>query len=191
MPPPMPSPPSRAMERGSEPHPDQSGRIHARGSEMSYYAIRGSLLEFAAKASHYKGDDCLTWPFRSVTGGYGTLNVSGKKIPAHRYVCMLAHGDPPSPDLHAAHTCGKGAAGCVNPRHLEWKTVGENALDKITHGTQPRGCGIATAKLTEDDVREIRLLLGTLTQREIAKRFGVGQSSINELASGKTWGWVE
>ena len=46
-------------------------------------------------------------------------------------------------------------------------------------------------KLTEQDVREIKLLLnqGT-TQVNIAARYGVSQKSISNIKRGVTWEWV-
>jgi hypothetical protein len=42
-------------------------------------------------------------------------------------------------------------------------------------------------KLTKDKVMEIRGLIGTETQAAIAKRFGVSQSSVCDIAKGRTW----
>lgn len=50
-------------------------------------------------------------------------------------MCQKAHGDPPSPKHDAAHSCGRGHEGCVNPNHLSWKTKKQNQADRITHGT--------------------------------------------------------
>lgn len=160
------------------------------GVSRKPYARRGSLLDFVVWAAAYQGDGCLEWPFASKIAGYGVLRIKGRKILAHRYICELAHGDAPTPFLHAAHNCGRGGFGCVNPQHLEWKTVRENALDRLVHGTQTRGEGQHKSKLTEENVREIRRLLGTMLHREIAELFGVGRPSISDIARGITWAWL-
>jgi len=48
---------------------------------------------------------------------------------------------------------------------------------------------VHTAKLTADDVRLIDALLAeeTISQSEIARKFGVTRNTINSIALGKTW----
>lgn len=45
-------------------------------------------------------------------------------------------------------------------------------------------------KLTEEDVNNIRKLLGTKTQKEIAQQFGVCQPTISAIKCGRLWGNV-
>ena len=54
-----------------------------------------------------------------------------------------------------------------------------------------RGSANAQAKLNEDNVREIRSLMGRLPQAEIAARFGVSNSLIQLIKSGKRWAHVQ
>ena len=82
----------------------------------------------------FDGDGCLLWPFQISTTGYGRLEVNGKKKIASRYVCELAHGEPPTRQHEAAHSCGNSK--CVNPKHLRWATHTENEADKLVHGTK-------------------------------------------------------
>lgn len=138
----------------------------------------------------YTGDDCLIWPYNRDRGGYGLIRRDGRTHLVSRLVCEHRHGPPPTPEHQAAHSCGRGKDGCVNPRHLTWKTPVENAADKLLHGTLCRGESNSSVKLTEDDVREIRFSLGTVTQRELAERFGVSKNAISNIKIGKTWGWL-
>lgn len=105
-------------------------------------------------------------------------------------MCMVAHGEPPTGSHEAAHSCGNGREGCVNPRHLRWATPVENQSDKVAHGTTYRGERHWSAKLTEVEVKEIRALLGTMSQAAIARLYGVDPSAVSEIKSGKTWGWL-
>ncbi len=75
----------------------------------------GAGCSFVQKALHAETDDCVTWPLGTNGHGYGLLVYNGERIAAHRLVCILAHGDPPSPELFALHSCGNGHLGCVNP----------------------------------------------------------------------------
>ncbi len=134
----------------------------------------------------YEGDDCLLWPFAR-TCGYGVVRHNGSMKRVSRLVCERAHGQPPTPMHEAAHSCGKGHEGCVTKRHLSWKTPGDNTRDKIAHGTMLRGEAIGNAKLSEADVLAIRSSRGALSQREIAKIFGVSQGTVSLIHTGKIW----
>ena len=92
-------------------------------------------------------------------------------------MCELAHGEAP-PRYEAAHSCGRGHLGCVNPRHLRWATSKENKADMIVHGTRP-------AKLSAEQVRTIRL--GAVPLADLAHRFGVSLNHIYAVAGGKHW----
>jgi hypothetical protein len=49
---------------------------------------------------------------------------------AHRAMCRLIHGNPPTPKHQAAHSCGNGRRGCVHPGHLRWATDAENRAER-------------------------------------------------------------
>lgn len=133
----------------------------------------------------------MTWPFERTWKGYGRMRVDGKRKAAHRYVCEIFHGEPPSPRHVAAHSCGKGHEGCVNPHHLRWATTKENHADRKHHGTLPRGEANGNAKLVYADVLAIKGLLNTTTQKEIAQKFGVSRGAIRDIKTKRSWAWVE
>jgi len=139
----------------------------------------------------YSGDNCLKWPFDVSNHGRGTVQINNKSMSAPRAMCMLAHGDPPSPQHQAAHSCGKGHDGCMNPRHLSWKTPKENEADKVAHGTLRRGSAINTSKLSEDDVRAIRKMIGTVSGIEIARAWGITATMVSNIKLRKAWAWLD
>lgn len=139
----------------------------------------------------HTGEECLQWPFAHRGNGYGILTAfSGKVVSAHREMCEAAHGKPPSLEHIAAHSCGNGHKGCVNPRHLRWATQLENAADRIVHGTEARGERNAHAKLTEEGVKEIRALWPAVSQNELARRFSVTQCTVWRALHRKSWAWL-
>ena len=138
----------------------------------------------------FEGDECLPWPYATNSAGYGKLSVDGKLVHVHRLACEARWGPPPSPKHEAAHSCGKGHLGCCNPKHVSWKTPAENQRDKLAHGTAARGAKNALAKLSEEDVREIRRLRGLVSEKEIAKMFGVSRGCISGIFTGKNWSWL-
>jgi len=125
------------------------------------------------------------FPERAV---YGMFGLNGEFLYAHRYMCELVNGPAPSPEHHAAHSCGRGADGCVHPKHLSWKTQLENERDKAGHGinawTHRNG---VRHKLTEEQVAEIRSLEGKKTIYELERMFGVTRSNIRKILQRKTW----
>lgn len=147
---------------------------------------RSSEAFILAHVSH-QGKDCLLWPFRLRTSGYGLAVLDGKQMHAHRWMAILAHGAP-SPDRpHAAHNCGNRA--CVNPLHLRWATDKENASDRKIHGTMIYGDKSGKTSLTEADVREIRASDKPLN--ELAETFGVSRGCISKIRSRQRWPHVQ
>jgi hypothetical protein len=124
----------------------------------------GTALKWLLKHVDYDGDGCLTWPFtvnRFI--GRGTLGVDGDVEYAHRYMCMLVHGEPPPDKPYAAHECGNGHLACVHPKHLFWKSSADNAIDRRLHG-RPEGAKGTRTSLTPAQVQEIRSSKGTVSQ---------------------------
>lgn len=153
--------------------------------------LNGEPARFIEKvALPYSGDDCLVWPYGKDEDGYGKVSVNGKIKLAHRYVCTIVHGEPPSPEHHAAHSCGNGHLGCVNPGHLEWKTPAGNMADKLIHDTHNRGERHVRSKLTENDVLKILALRGVKMHREIAAEFGISEGYVSIIHAGRKWSWL-
>lgn len=143
--------------------------------------------DFLLSQTNYKGDDCLIWPFSRYKNGYGRLGLGGGRTGyAHKAMCFLAHGPAPAPSYEAAHSCGKGHEGCVNPQHLRWSTHVENIADKFQHGTVLGGTRHYLAKLTEEQVHFVaqsQFKRGDISR--IAREFGVSHSAIHRIRTGK------
>lgn len=125
----------------------------------------------------YAGDDCLTWPFSRVQQGYGNFGHLGMVQYAHRFMCELAHGPAPTPQHQACHSCGRGHEGCVNPRHLEWKTPRENQLDRRRHGTH-RGSKGSRTGLSAETIADIRRTKETESIPRQALRLGLTRGCV-------------
>lgn len=144
------------------------------------------LQDHAADGS----DGCLIWPFSRCGKGYGQAWFRGRLCTAHRAMAMIAHGDPPTPKHHAAHSCGNRA--CVNSRHLRWASPSENESDKRLHGTAQLGSGNGYARLTELVIPEIRRRIASGERSAvIAADFGVDRKTIDAIKTGKTWKHIE
>lgn len=166
-------------------------RLGKHGDPLGGRTPPGELLRFIHEvAMNHTGDDCLAWPFNRYLNGYGRINVGGKTTPAHRYVCELANGAPPTPEHEAAHSCGKGHEGCVSPVHMSWKTKTENAADRLIHDTHTRGERNGQAKLTEAEAREILSLRGKEPPCDLAQRFSVSRATVSQIHTGRNWAWL-
>lgn len=138
----------------------------------------------------FDGDECLFWPYGRDAYGRAKISDFGQPSLVHRIVCEYVNGVPPSEGMHAAHNCGKGHLGCVNPKHVRWATPAENCADRKIHGTERFGEKNHNAKLTARDVVSMRSLVGKVTQRELARQFNVSQPTVNRIVSRKVWSHV-
>lgn len=81
---------------------------------------------------------------------------------------------------------------CVNPGHLYWATPQENQNERVKHNTSNRGEQQWLAKLTSNDVLEIRkMLVAGFSQAGIARQYGLAPSTVSNIKTGKHWGWLK
>jgi len=166
-------------------------RWRRHGDPLSGGTYYGQPLEYLETiVRSYAGEDCLIWPYGQNGVGYGIIYYKQKNVLVSRLICAEVNGAAPSPQCEAAHVCGNGHLGCVNSRHIKWKTPIENAQDKQRHGTMNRGERVVFAKLEPRQIREIRKLDGRVPRKEIAARFNVTISNISVIIRRKSWAWV-
>ncbi len=158
-------------------------------THLKKIADKGSTMAFLLEHVFYEGDECLTWPYARNAAGYGLASVHGTQSIASRWMCLLAHGEPKDATQQAAHSCGNGRWGCVNPRHLSWKTPVQNSADKLAHGTTIHGERNGKTRLTAEDVVAIRNAPADLNA--LAKKYGVSKGCISKIRSGQRWSHVE
>jgi hypothetical protein len=139
---------------------------------------------------------CWLWTAALDSAGYGTLNVNGKTVKAHRWAWSIFHGPIPA-GRFVCHRCDNPA--CVNAEtHLFLGTVADNSADMVRKGRGCLGARNGRAVLTPDRVAEIRRLArsgrlrmrgqpGEITQTDLARAYGVTQSQISAVANGREW----
>lgn len=131
---------------------------------------------------HAEREFCLIWPLTRAQNGYPTAGKNNAIRP-HRIMCEHRNGPPPTPSHQAAHSCGKGHLGCVNPWHLNWKTPAENQIERF----QLQGAPMPRYRLRPEQVDEIRSMKGRERTVETAARFQCSEANIRQIQSGKTW----
>ncbi len=129
---------------------------------------------------------CWLWTGASISG-YGAVNlgVEGGVALAHRVLWEITFGPIPA-GLFACHRCD--VRRCVNPHHLFLGTNADNMADCHAKGRESHGSKRPAAKLTEEQVREIRARSATgESNKDLAREYGVVRQIISSIALGKAW----
>lgn len=158
--------------------------------DVQLRAANGERLVWLITNVGHAGETCLIWPYARFKNGYGSMRHDGVHTTAHRVMCILVNGPPPTPKHHARHTCGRGESGCVHPGHVKWGDAKRNSADKRVHGTVNRGTRNGGAKLTGAIVREIRKLAKTMQKSTIARKFKVSDSMVGKIVRREKWAWL-
>lgn len=74
--------------------------------------------------------------------------------------------------------------------NLYWGTKAQNAADSIRLDATTKGTRNGMAKLSESQIREIKACAGAVSQKKIAERFGVSQSNVSMIVTGRYWSHV-
>jgi hypothetical protein len=131
--------------------------------------------------------DCDTYVGPKNNKGYGMTRHEGRAWLAHRLAYFKANGPIPS-GMDVCHRCDN--PGCIRPAHLFLGTRKENMADCARKGRIPRGEQRPGAKLTADDVRDIRVMANALTRASIAALYDVSPGTISKVVSGDRWSHV-
>jgi hypothetical protein len=116
---------------------------------------------------------CWIWTRATDWKGYGHFTVGNTSVRAHRAMYEERYGPIPE-GLVIDHLCR--TPSCVNPDHLEPVTALEN---------HRRGL---LARLTEDDVRDIRANAQQgVTRKQQAARYGVTAAHIKAIVQRRCW----
>lgn len=130
---------------------------------------------------------CWLWN-ASKREGYGRFRVNGKHVTAHRFSWELFYGPIPE-GKSVLHKCDNPE--CPNPEHLFLGTHRDNMDDMLAKDRQRSSLGTDNThvKITVNQVHEIRAIyaLGGITQRALAKAFGVRKAAVWKIVNQRTW----
>lgn len=137
--------------------------------------------------------------------GYCMVKLQGKYVLVHRLVMLAFVGECPE-GKQVNHKNGIKTDNRLE--NLEYVTPRENTQHAINNGlfslgkkfnqqdgskrrnSSPRKHGEIWApngKLSENDIKLIKSLKGTMTQRDISKKIGVHESTISRVLTGISW----
>ena len=114
--------------------------------------------------------------------------VDGKrKMPCiHRLIALAFLGIPANPKHQVRHlNCD-----CLDNRreNLAYGLAKDNARDGILNGRQARGERNGSAKLTQEQVKNLRAEYSAGTvQIALAARYGISQSQVSDIVRDKSW----
>jgi hypothetical protein len=133
-------------------------------------------------------EDCRIWDGpRAGQSEYGQTTVNGVRWYVHRIAYTRAYG--PIPDgMVVMHSCDTPL--CYNPEHLSVGTQGDNLDDMRAKGrsNQAIGSRLAHTKVTEQDVRDMRLAHAAgETVASIARRYRQNPGATWRMVKGETW----
>ena len=125
---------------------------------------------------------CWNWTKAKSHNGYGRVTVKGKTRRAHRVALSMSKGKIPDGKM-VCHSCDNPSG--INPSHLFLGTALDNVRDKISKGRMKTGEDHGKSKLSESQVLEI--LKDSRYQYLIAKDYGLAQSTVQRIKSGRHW----
>ena len=154
-----------------------------------YVAPNGTLEELLQNIVVDPNTGCHVWQRATNSFGHGALVFDGVQWLAHRLAWTLANGPIPK-GKYVLHRCDNPP--CINLEHLWLGDNRDNVADMVAKKRHARGQWNGGAKLTNDQVQQIRKLLdeGVLTQIEIAEKFGITQTTVSNIKRGISWGWL-
>lgn len=147
---------------------------------------------------------CWEWQGTMTAYGYGQFKCQSGLWRAHRLTFTLTNGSIPG-GMIVRHKCDNRR--CCNPDHLELGNHNDNMKDatirnRMASGDRsharahpermPRGEGHPNAKITSDNVTEIRRMCSErIPVDRIANKFGIGRTSVRNIANRRTWRHVD
>lgn len=155
------------------------------------YRLRmlGSLQERFERKVLICGNGCWEWQGYVAVDGYGSFRFEREGDHTHRWAWRIYRGQIPDNSC-VLHRCDN--MRCVNPEHLFLGSHADNVIDKIRKGRQPRGESCHNARLSEEDVLEIRRMHDAgIRNKRIACRFDISLTHVGHIVRGRLWKHVE
>lgn len=164
-----------------------------RGEGQSYTPEQAEAI-FWSRVNKDTPTGCWEYTGARDKWGYGDIQYLKKHVQAHRLAWRLLKGEPG--ELDVLHKCHRPP--CCNPDHLYLGDDYDNIRDKVEAKRHQFGEHHCKAKLTEEQVREIRRDFrcegrkSNLTELlERYKHTGISRNGLLQAARGASWGHLK
>lgn len=140
-------------------------------------------------------DECWDWTGYVMKNGYGIFRFNEERFTVHRLAYMLDTGVKIDRDFLVLQLCGNKK--CCNPFHFTTSTrkkqLEEMAENGTVRGYAQRGEKNHSAKLTNDQVIEIRRLFetGLYSKIKLGKMFSISDDEVKNLVKHRRWKWLK
>jgi hypothetical protein len=144
----------------------------------------GSILKFESCYIPEPNSGCWLWLSNvNPQNGYGRFyGPGGKPVYAHTFSFLTFKGAIPKGKM-LRHTCDVKI--CVNPDHLITGTAKDNARDAVERGLHAHGVRHGMAKLTAEQVQQIRASEASATQ--LSRTFSTSRMNIDRIRKRLIW----
>lgn len=131
-------------------------------------------------------DGCWEWQgYRHIRYPHGQICVNDhQRIYTHRFAFFLVHGHWPKMVIHSCDN-----PPCCNPDHLRAGDAAQNAADMVARNRQTFGERNAQAKITADQVRDIRRRwkFRKVTLKQLGEEHGLAFTSVHAIVQRRNW----
>ncbi len=153
--------------------------------------IRNTEEKFWARVQVGSKSECWPWTGSKNKKGYGEVSFDGKVRKAHRMAFVFSGNKLTKDKPLVCHKCDNPS--CCNPAHLFAGNNTDNMVDmaKKHRYSDTRGEKNGRAKISYREAMEIRDICKSkaMKQRDIAKAYGVGKSTVNYINTGAIWNY--
>lgn len=160
--------------------------------EGRYEASKCGLIRNCLKGNVLSSPTIHKYPHIRLFRGDGSC----RRSPIHLVIAETWLGPRPSPQHICDHIDGNKHNAAVE--NLEWITKSENMRRAVANNQLPikkgqngRGEEGAFSKLTADQVRDIRRLFGTMSQKKLATLYGTTPANVYKIVHRLSWAHIE